>query len=98
MSGAALTNDVMVEEIEDDVLLGYDILVGGDGWPADILLSQNKIFKYEVDIPIFQIAKEKAERRVAKAKDVNLPEQSEAVVSFYVKRVEGDDSSDSSSP
>ncbi|KAH3748533.1 hypothetical protein DPMN_182979 [Dreissena polymorpha] len=32
-----VTRDIMVADIEDDALLGYDILKGQNGRPADIL-------------------------------------------------------------
>ena len=36
-------NDVVIADLNDEVLLGMDILKGSDGKPADIILSQNKI-------------------------------------------------------
>ncbi|KAH3882643.1 hypothetical protein DPMN_006587 [Dreissena polymorpha] len=38
-----MTEEVIVAEIEDDALLGYDFLRRKQGRPADILLSKNKI-------------------------------------------------------
>ena len=38
-----LHNEVVIAELNDEVLLGMDILTGMDGKPADIILSQNKI-------------------------------------------------------
>ena len=37
-----LNKEVIVAEIEDEALLGYDILRGESNMPTDILLSQNK--------------------------------------------------------
>jgi hypothetical protein len=52
-----VTRDIMVADIEDDALLGYDILKGQNGRPADILLSQNRILLDGMEIPIFQVGK-----------------------------------------
>ena len=38
-----LHNEVVIADLNDEVLLGMDILKGMDGKPADIILSQNKI-------------------------------------------------------
>ncbi|XP_052778481.1 uncharacterized protein LOC128215916 [Mya arenaria] len=86
-----LVEDVMVADIEDDALLGYDILKGRNGQPADILLSCNKIVLDGVSIPVFQIGKEDKTRRVVVAEDMTLPGQAEAVVNVYIERYEADD-------
>jgi hypothetical protein len=80
-----LLQNVLVAEIEDDALLGYDILRGSNGEPADILLSRNKVVLNGVDIPIFQVGNEKRANRVVVADDVRLPGQTEAVVDVCVE-------------
>ena len=52
-----LSEKVIVTEIEDEALLGYDILKGRHGEPADILLSSNKILLDRIEIPLFQVGK-----------------------------------------
>ena len=86
-----LLENVLVAEIEDDALLGYDVLRGSNGEPAAILLSKNKIVLNGVEIPVFQVGNEKRARRVVVADDVKLPGQAEALVSVYVERFEEDD-------
>ena len=82
---------MFVADIEDDALLGYEILGGSDGKPADILLSRNKIVLDGVDIPAFQISSSRQTRRVVVADNVRLPGQAEAVVDVYIERFEEDD-------
>ncbi|KAH3787442.1 hypothetical protein DPMN_165566 [Dreissena polymorpha] len=67
-------------------LLGYDILKGRDGVPADILLSSNRILLDGLEIPLFQVGKSNSARRVTVAKDMTLPGSAEAVVSGFVGR------------
>ena len=87
-----LHKEVYVADIEDDALLGYDILMGSDGAPSDILLSQDKIVLDGVEVPIFQVRSRGQTRRVVVADDVLLPGQSEVVVDVFVERFEEDDS------
>ena len=59
-----ITKDIMVADIEDDALLGYDILKSHSGKPADILLSSNKIILDNVEIPVFQVGVNNETRQV----------------------------------
>ena len=86
-----LRRDVMVAEIEDDALLGYDILMGSTNGPADILLSSNKIVLDGVDIPVIQIGQERQARRVTVADSVHIPGQTEAVIDVFIERCEADE-------
>lgn len=86
-----LLREVIVAEIEDDALLGYDILRGSGDGPADILLSSNKIVLEGVEIPVTQIGQEKHTRRVTVADDVSIPGQTEAVIDVYLERYEADE-------
>ncbi|KAH3727374.1 hypothetical protein DPMN_053308 [Dreissena polymorpha] len=52
-----LSEKVIIAEIEDKALLGYDILKGRHGEPADILLSSNQILLDRLEISIFQVGK-----------------------------------------
>ena len=86
-----VTRDIMVADIEDDALLGYDILKGQNGRPADILLSQNRILLDGMEIPIFQVGKIGKARRVVVAENMTVPGHAEAVVSVYKERFEAND-------
>ena len=83
--------DAIVAEIEDDALLGYDVLNGSEKGPADILLSKNKIVLDGVDIPCFQVRVNKRSRRVIVAEDTSIPGLTEALVDVFVERIEEDD-------
>ncbi|KAH3895221.1 hypothetical protein DPMN_019381 [Dreissena polymorpha] len=87
-----LAEKVIIADIEDEVLLGYDILKGRDGVPADILLNSNKILLDGLEISLFQVGKSNRARRVTVAKDMTLPGLAEAVVSVFEERfIEDDD-------
>ena len=91
LGSVQMTEDVIVAEIEDEDLLGYDILRGKHGKPADILLSKNKILLDGNEIPVFQVGKVGKARQVTVAGDMTLPPQAEAVVKVYIERLECDD-------
>ena len=50
-----LEREVIVAEIEDDALLGIDILQNDDGGPADLLLSKGVILLQGKEIPCIQV-------------------------------------------
>ncbi|XP_060590512.1 uncharacterized protein LOC132745582 [Ruditapes philippinarum] len=88
-----LTHEVVVADIEDDVLLGFDILIGGEKGPADLLLSKGLIIIQGVEIPCQKIGGMKGPRRVTVADDISLPgraetkaEQIERIVSVLAER------------
>ena len=86
-----VVKEAKVADIEDDVLLGYDVLGCGEGGAADILLSEDKIVLDGVEIPCFQVGKSEAARKVVVAEKFTVPGQSEALVDVFVKRSENDD-------
>lgn len=85
-----MVREVIVAEIEDEALLGFDILRGEKNGAADILLSKNRIVLDGKDIPCFQVSKNKT-RRVVMAEDFQIPGSSEAVVDVFIERSEEDD-------
>lgn len=86
-----LLTDAIVADIEDEALLGCDVLNGADAGPADILLSKGLIVLGGTNIPCFKVGTKKT-RRVTLAEDTNVPGRSEAVVDVFVERTEEDDS------
>jgi hypothetical protein len=82
--------EAVVADIEDEALLGYDVLEGGSQG-ADILLSQNKIILDGIEIPCFQVGRSHTIKRVVMADDAHIPGRTEALVDVYVERNEGDD-------
>ena len=81
----------MVAEIEDDCLLGADILQNDDGGPVDLCLSEEILRLRGIEIPLICIGKpRKSVKKVVAAKYVYIPRQSEAVVYGYIEREEDD--------
>ncbi len=73
-----MAREAVVAAIEDDALLGYDVLVGGENGPADILLSKGKIVLDSIEIPCIQVGSKSRARKVVIADDVSVPGNSEA--------------------
>ena len=63
----SMYKELIVAEIEDDVLLGIDILQNDDGGPADILLSKGVIVLKGKNIPCIQIGMKNDVRKVTAA-------------------------------
>ncbi|KAH3706540.1 hypothetical protein DPMN_065927 [Dreissena polymorpha] len=83
--------ELIVAEIEDDVLLGIDILQNDDGGPADILLSKGVIVLKGKNIPCIQIVMKNDVRKVTAADHFIIPPLSEAVIDVFIERKELDD-------
>lgn len=88
-----LESEMVVADIEDDALIGCDVLAGSETGPADILLSQNVIvLKGEKISCVPKIkSKSKRTRKVVVADDVTIPGKTEALVDVFIERVEDDD-------
>ena len=86
-----LNIEAIVAEIEDDGLLGIDVLQNGDGGPADIILSKGLILINGAEVPVIQMGLKNRVRRVTAADHFVIPAQSEAIIDVYVEREEDDD-------
>lgn len=86
-----LRADAIVAEIDDDGLLGIDILQNSDDGPADILMSRGVLRVAGKEVPIIQVGMQNRVRRVTAADHYVIPAQSEAVLDVYVERQEYDD-------
>ena len=84
---------VTIAEIEDEVLLGADILLKDPTGPADLILSKGWMVFRGVQIPVEKVGILKPIRRAHVADDYTVPGMSEAVLEVYVDRV-GDGSKD----
>ena len=84
--------EAIVADIEDEVLLGYDVLGDKENGPANILLCRNIIKLGGKEIPCLQKRKGQGSRKIVVADDALLPGQAETIISVYVEREEGDDS------
>ena len=86
------TKQIVVADIEDDVLLGIDILQDPElGGPADILLSQDLIKMGDKNIPVIQIHDKIGNRRVTAADHFIIPGNSQAIIDVFVQQQASDD-------
>ena len=86
-----LAKELIVADIEDDALLGYDILVDDERGPADLLLSQDRLVLRGIDVPCRRKGKQSRSRKVIVADDICIPGQSETLVDVFIERTEDDD-------
>ena len=91
MGSYEMTSEMVVADIDDNSLLGYDILKGGAQDPADLLLSEEVIELDGVNILCFQEGKRKGFRRVTVTDDVLVPNRAEVLVDVLIEREETDD-------
>ncbi|KAL3890178.1 hypothetical protein ACJMK2_002470 [Sinanodonta woodiana] len=90
-AGGTLLKEVIVAEIEDEGLLGIDILQNENDGPADILLSKGVIKLHGVSIPCIQIGlNDDTVRNVKAADDFIIPGNCEAIIDVFVDRREED--------
>ena len=85
-----LVREVIVADIDDDALLGFDVLKGEGKGAANILLAENKIVLNGNEIPCFQVNRSRT-RRVVVAENFQIPGNSEAVVDVFIERYSEDD-------
>ena len=78
------TVEAVVAEIDDNGLLGIDLLENGDGGPADLLLSKGMLAEQDNEVPIIHVGLRGRVRRVTAADHFVIPPQSELVIDVYV--------------
>ena len=89
-----LEKEVIIAEIEDEGLLGMDVLQQEEGGPADILLSKGLIHLNGVLIPCVQIGVPRKVRKVHAADNYVIPGMCEMVIDVFVDRYETDEQMD----
>ncbi|CAC5396051.1 unnamed protein product [Mytilus coruscus] len=72
LGNLSLAKELVVAEIEDEVLLGLDILMKGEMGPADIKLTEGVILLNGVTIPCIQIGQPEPVRKVRAADNRSL--------------------------
>ncbi|KAH3728468.1 hypothetical protein DPMN_054425 [Dreissena polymorpha] len=87
----SLTRKIIVAEIEDDALLGIDILQNDEGGPADLLLSRGVILFQGIEIPCIQVGLKEEIGKVQAADNYTTSGQSEAIIDVMVDILESDD-------
>ena len=73
LESLCLKREVVVAEIEDQALLGIDVLQNGPDGPADILLTKGIIQLNGVEIPVEQIGLPGQLRKVREAENFVIP-------------------------
>lgn len=71
---------MIVAVIEDDALLGLDILMKGPGGPADIKLTKGELLLNGTTLPCIQIGQNEIVRKVRSADDFYILPRSEVIV------------------
>ena len=82
-----LTQELVVAEIEDEGLLGMDILFQGSSGPADI---KKKIFLNGVIILCYQIGLPESVRKVSIAEEIINPGNTETIIDAFIESTEDD--------
>lgn len=85
-----LDEEIVVAEIEDEALLGLDVLMKGPGGPADIRLSEGVILLNGCSVPCIQNHQPSRLRKVRAAEDYQIPARSEMIIDVFVDREEDD--------
>ena len=83
--------EAIVAEIDDDGLLGVDILQNGRNGPADLLMSKGVMILNKKEVPMMQVGMTSRVRKVTAADHFVIPAQSECLVNVEVERHEYDD-------
>ena len=83
--------EAIVADIDDDGLLGMDVLQNGAEGPAYILMSKGIMRIDKQDVPIIQVGLKTSVRRVAAADHVVIPGQCESVIDLHVERQDNDE-------
>ena len=86
----SMQTEAIVAEIDDDGLLGVDVLQNGEGGPTDLM--REGVLKVDgKEVPIIQVGMKNRIRKVTSADHFVIPAQSEAVIDVYIERQEYDD-------
>ena len=88
---AELEVEAIVADIDDDGLLGVDILQNGKNGPSDLLLSRGVLLIDKKEVPIIQVGVQTCVRKVTAADHFVIPAQSECIIDVYLERHEHDD-------
>ena len=90
LGGLDIKHELIVAEVEDEGLIGMDVLFQGKDGPADILLSEGKIRLHGVSIPCISIGLPEKVRKVVIAEKVVVPGNSEMIVDAFIERTDDD--------
>ena len=86
-----LEAELVVAEIEDEGLLGLDILMTREEGPAEIKLASGEIVMNGTVIPCIRIGNGNKVRKVTLADDYTVQPFMEHVIDVYIQKEDGDD-------
>ena len=92
----SVQTEAIVAEVDDDGLLGVDVLQNRKDGPTDLLMSKGVLQIAGKEVPIIQVGITNRLRKVTAADHSIIPAQSEAIIDVYVERSEYDDFSSES--
>jgi hypothetical protein len=105
LGNLTLDSELIVAEIEDEALLGLDILMKGKGGHVAIKLTEGLILLEGIAIPCTQIGQPEPVGKITAADDFIIPPRSEVIIAVFVdkpsssaKRDTGGNSTFSASP
>ena len=87
----SMQTEAIVAEIDDDGLLGVDVLQNGKGGPTDLLMSKGVLKVEGKEVPIIHVGMRNRIRKVTSVDHFVILAQSEAVIDVYIGRQEYDD-------
>lgn len=91
LGSVELEIEAIVAEIDDDGLLGVDILQNGKNGPSDLLMSKGVLLIDKKEVPIIQVGVTNRVRKVTAADHFIIPAQSECIIDVFLERQEYDD-------
>ena len=86
LGSLVMDKQITVANIQDEVLLGADVIQWDPSGPADILLTQNMMILNNVSIPLQQVGAPSRVRKVRCADHHVVPPLSEMMVDVFVDR------------
>ena len=83
--------EAVVADIDDDGLLGIDVLQNGSRGPTDLLLSKGVLQVKGQEVPIIQVGLKSKVRKVTVSDHAIIPAKTEAMLDVSVERYEYDE-------
>ena len=81
----------VVSEIDDDALIGIDVLQNSSHGPVDFIMSKGVLVMAEQEIPIIQIGHSTPVRSLKAADNSEIPEEGENVTYVFKERQENEE-------
>ena len=83
--------EAIIAEIDDDGLLGVDILQNGGNGAADLLMNKGVMVFNNKEVPMIQVGITNRARKVTATDDFVVPAQTDCLIDMDLERQEYDD-------